>query len=257
MALGQRDASVLRRFEAFCALEGLRVEGALNDGNIVEAFLSIGCSSLRAHSLGTYRSTLRRLGGAAPTSRGFPASLAPAPYGTRELAALWARARGQSSRARIDNATVALAAMVGAGLRPRELAHLRSADVVRAKGRVAVRVRGDGRVVALEEPYARVLVTLARERRGYLFRPGAAARDCKNLVGEIAHSLVGDPGDVPLSSGRSRSTFLCAHLAKATPLGELCVMAGLIDVASLLRYARHVGEAPQTKAELRARALRP
>jgi len=252
MALGQRDASVLRRFEEFCALEGLNVEAALEDADVIEAFLSIGCSSLGAHSLGTYRSTLRRLGGASRTTRGFAASLAPAPYRERDLAALWARANHQASRARVANATVLLATTLGAGLRPRELAHLRDCDVEVGAKEVSVRVRGDGRLVPVEGLYASVLLERARERRAYLFRPGAMARDTKNLVGEIAHSLVGDPDEVALSSGRARSTFLCRHLANDTPLRELCALAGLGDVASLLRYARHVPSAPQTKAELRA-----
>jgi len=203
VALGQRDASVLRRFEEFCALEGLRVDRALEGSDVIEAFLTIGCSTLRAHSRGTYRSTLRRLGGAPPTTRGFPASLAPAPYGEADLAALWSRANHQTSRTRIANATVALAG-----------------------------------------------------QRDYLFRPNASVRDTKNLVGEIAASLGGDADDVTLSSGRCRSTFLCRHLAADTPLHELCALAGLIGVESLLRYARHVASAPQTKAALRARAAR-
>ncbi len=255
MALGQRDASVLRRFEEFCTREGLRVEVALDDGAVVETFLSIDCSTLRAHSLGTYRSTLCRRGSLAP-SRRFPASPAPLPYSERDLATLWSRARHQASRARIENATVLIAAMVGAGLRPRELAHLRGVSVLRSNERVRVRVRvgANHRLVPVEEPYASVLVALARERRGYLFRPGAMVRDTKNLVGEICASLVGDPDEVALSSGRCRSTFICGHLASDTPLGELCAMAGLKDVESLLRYARHVSGAPQTKAHLRARA---
>ena len=255
MGLGQRDASALRRFEECCALEGLSFDRAVDDADAIEAFVSIGCSTLSAHSLGTYCSTLRRLGGAPRTTRGFPASPAPAPYDEGDLAGLWARANHQASRARIANATVLLATMVGAGLRPRELAHLHGSDVVCASGRVALRVAGpSSRRVPVSETYADILVGLARERRDYLFRPGATVRDTKNLVGEIAASLVGDPDEVALSSGRCRSTFLCTHLANDTPLGELCALAGLIDVESLLRYARHVPSAPQTKAELRARA---
>ncbi len=256
MGLGQRDASVLRRFEEFCALEGLRVDPALGDGEVVEAFLSISCSRLRAHSLGTYRSTRRRRGHAPRTAREFPAARAPAPYSERDLAALWSRARHQASERRIANATVLLVALVGAGLRPRELAHLRGSDVLRSKGHVLVRVVADGRLVPLEDPDASVLIGMSRERRDYLFRPGATVRDTKNLVGEIAGSLTGDPDEVTLSSGRCRSTFLCAHLANATPLRELCALAGLHDVESLLRYARHVPSAPQSKAQLRALARR-
>lgn len=148
-----------------------------------------------------------------------------------------------------------LATTLGAGLRPRELAHLRGSDVRRASGRVEVHVGGaSSRLVPVEGPSASVLVARADERRDYLFRPNALVRDTKNLAGEIAASLVGDPDEVALSSGRCRSTFICTHLANDTPLGELCAMAGLQDVESLLRYARHVASAPQTKAELRARA---
>jgi integrase len=253
MALGQRDASVLRRFEEFCALEGLSFDRALDDADVIEAFVSIGCPTLRAHSLGTYRSTLRRLGGAPRTPRGFPASPAPMPYDRSEVAALWSRAQHQGSHARIVNATVLLGATLGAGLRPRELAHLRGSDVVRSNGRVVVRVRAAAaRLVPVEGPGAGVLLAIANTQRGYLLRPNARARDTKNLVGEIAATLVGDPDEVTLSSGRGRSTFIGSHLANDTPLRELCAVAGLIDVESLLRYARHVPGAPQTKAQLRA-----
>jgi hypothetical protein len=44
------------------------------------------------------------------------------------------------------------------------------------------------------------------------------------------------------------------HLLAGTALGELCAMAGLESVESLLRYARHVDGAPQSKAALRAAA---
>lgn len=257
MALGQRDASVLRRFEHFCALEGLRVDSALKDAHVVEAFLEIGCSVLCAHSLGTYRSVLRSLGAPSHVTRGFAPSRAPAPYNEHDVAVLWARAKGQSSPLRIANATVLLATMLGAGLRPRELAQLRGCDIVRSNAALSLAVTGRAsRLVGLEGREASVLGELCEHRRGYLFRPGARARDSKNLVGEVARSLVGDPDEVALSSGRCRSTFLCRHLAKDTPLRELCAMAGIGDVESLLRYARHVPGAPQTKGQLLQRARR-
>jgi integrase len=257
MALNQRDASVLRCFESFCAVEGLTFDVALNDAYAVESFLALDASDLAPHSLGTYRSALRRLGTALRTPRRFAASPSPPPYNERDRAALWSRVNHQGSPARVANATVLLAATLGAGLRPRELAHLRGSDVLRSKGRVIVRVRAASpRLVPVTEPGANVLGALANERRDYLFRPNARVRDTKNLVGEIAATLVGDLDEVTLSSGRARSTFLCEHLATSTPLRELCAMAGLTDVESLLRYARHVSGAPQTKAQLRALATR-
>jgi integrase len=130
---------------------------------------------------------------------------------------------------------------------------LRECDVVGGRGRVSVRVRGRyPRTVPVLAPYGEVLWGLASKRREYVFRPGATVRDTKNLVGEICAKLTRDRGEVTLSSARSRATFICEHLASHTALGELCVLAGLGDVESLLRYARHVHGAPQSKAALRA-----
>ena len=256
MVLGQRDTSVLRRFEEFCALEGLRPELALRDAYAIEAFLQIGCPDLAPHTLGTYRSVLRRVGGAGCTARRFPASPAPRPYDTFDVATLWSRAQHQSSERRVANATVLLATTLGAGLRPGELARLRERDVVRDKGRTLIELGGaHPRTVAVLHPWDELLADLAAPRRGYLFRPGARVRDTKNLVGEICAGLARDPDEVPTLSGRCRATFICSHLV-ATPLDELCVLAGLRDVESLLRYARYVNGAPHTKAVLRAQLRR-
>jgi integrase len=259
MVLGQRDASVLRRFEDFCALEGLRPEAALRDADAIEAFLRIGCRGLAPHSLGTYRSTLRRLGGAGPSANPFPASLAPAPYDDLEIAALWSMAAHQSSELRVANATVLLATLLGAGLRAGELAHLRALDVVRSSGQVSVLVSGHhSRIVPVLPPYAEQLAALARDRGGYVFRPGAKLRDTKNLVGEIAAKLARDPDEVGFSSARARASFICGHLARGTALGELCTLAGLADVEALCVRAGppapHVEGSPTSKAALRAQA---
>ena len=255
--LRQRDASVLRRFEAFCALEGLEPTIALSEAAVVEAFLALGCSHLAAHSRGTYRSSLQRIARLDTTDEfasAFPASHAAPPYETRDLAALSSLVAHQPSRARIENATVLLSVMVGAGLRPREVAQLRSGDLER-RSDVRVLVRGPHpRMIPLLPPYGEALWHVASSRSGFLFRPGASVRHTKNLVGEICASLVRDPGDVTLSSARARATFICGHLAKGTPLSQLCELAGLGDVESLLRYALHVKGAPQSKALLRARA---
>lgn len=256
--LRQRDRSVLSRFETFCALEGREPMAALCDAAAVEAFLAIGCPGLAAHSLGTYRSALRRLGEVEANSvfvTGFPASRAPRPYDARDLAALSSMVAHQPSRARIDDATALLGAMVGAGLRPREVAQLRRGDLERRRGGARVLVRGvHPRVVPLRPPYGDALWHVASSRQDFLFRPGAPVRDTKNLVGEICAALVRDPDDVALTSARARSTFVCWHLAQRTPLTQLCEVAGLHGVESLLRYARHVSSAPQSKAQLRARA---
>jgi len=256
VVLGQRDASVLRRFEDFCALEGFGPpDQTLHNGDVIEAFLAVGCRGLAPHSLGTYRSTLCRLGRARRTTSEFCASFAPPPYDELESAALWSMAQHQSSDLRIANATVLVATLIGAGLRPRELAHLRASDVVRSRARVRVIVRGrDRRIVPVLPFYGDELARMARERHGYVFRPGATVRDTKNLVGETCAKLARDPDEVVLSSARARATFICRHVAAGTGLSELCALAGLRDVESLARYARHVEGAPRSKAALRAQA---
>jgi hypothetical protein len=251
--LSQRDRSVLGRFGAFCAQEDLGpLNGAIEDGAVIEAFLAIGCRGLVPHSIGTYRSVLVRLGGTVhPLSGGFPGSSAPRPYTSSDVVALWSMARHQSSPLRITNATVLLASMLGAGLHPGELARLASGDVAR-RGEPTTLTRA--RTVRLLPPYDVALAAVAERTSGYLFRPGAAVRTAKNLIGEICATLVHDPDEVGLVSGRARATFICAHLEAGTALGELCAMAGLEGVESLLRYARHVNGAPQSKAALRRAA---
>ncbi len=253
--LSQRDASVLSRFGAFCALEGVGLD--LGDPALIEAFLTIGCVHLAPHSLGTYRSVLVRLGRCSYRSgREFSASGAPFPYNTSEVAALWSMAKSQSSRGRVARAKVLLCTMLGAGLRPGELAALDCSEVNARAGVVTVFVRGrTARTVRVRERYGDELAALAKNNAGFLFRPGAGVRGAKNLIGEVCAALVHDPDEVALVSGRARSTFICAHLGAGTPLDQLCDMAGLLGVESLLRYARHVDGAPRSKAQLRA-ALR-
>jgi hypothetical protein len=257
--LSQRDRSVLGRFGAFCAQEGLGpVRSAIEDGAVIEAFLAIGCGGLVPHSVGTYRSVLARLGGTVhPLSGGFPGSSAPRPYSSSDVVALWSMARDQSSTLRIENAMVLLASMLGAGLHPGELARLSSGDVARRGAVTTLAIGGArARTVCVLSPYDVALAGVAERKNGYLFRPGAAVRTAKNLIGEVCAALVHDPDEVALVSGRARATFICAHLLAHTALGELCTMAGLEGVESLLRYARHVDGAPQSKAALRA-AARP
>ena len=216
--LSQRDRSVLGRFGAFCAQEGLGpVAAVIEDHAVIEAFLALGCRALTPHSLGTYRSVLWRLGGTASPSPGrFPASGAPRPYSASEVAALWSMARHQSSTLRVTNATVLLASLLGAGLHPGELARLMACDVHCHDGPTCVAIGGArARTVRLAPPYDVALAAVAERASGYLFRPGAAVRTAKNLIGEVCAALVHDPDEVALVSGRARATFICAHLGAA------------------------------------------
>jgi integrase len=257
--LSQRDRSVMARFVAFCAREGVdSPTEALGDEAIVAAFLTIGCSGLKAHSLGTYRSVLARIAGARYRSvPEFAASLAPRPYTSKEVAALWSMAQNQSSPLRIERAKVLLSTMLGAGLRPGELARATRCDLVSSGTETLIVVGGSPtRALSVLSPYDRELARLADGTCRYLFRPGATVRDQKNLVGGVCAELVRDPDEVSLLARRARTTFICGHLQAGTPLLKICAVAGLKDVESLLRYARHVEGAPRSKAQLRALATR-
>lgn len=255
--LSQRDRSVMARFVAFCAREGLDSLGdALRDEAVVASFLAIGCKGLAPHSLGTYRSVLQRIAGCDFSSVfEFEASAAPRPYTTKEVAALWSMAQNQSTSVRIERAEILLATMLGAGLRPGELARATCSDIWCFRSQTLIVVRGSpSRSVWVLPPYDQELARLPDATSRYLFRPGAKVRDAKNLIGEVCAMLVCDPDEVSLLARRARATFICGLLRTGTPLRKLCVMAGLKDVESLLRYARHVEGAPRTKAQLRAAA---
>ena len=249
--LSQRDASVGRRLELFCAAQGLEL-GARAE--VAEAFVVGGLAGRAPSTKGTYRSVLRRMaGGPRPElATPFGGSPAPPPYTGRERAELWALAGAQRSSWRRASALVLLALGIGAGLRPGELATAVAADIVAGGGGLTVHVHGPAeRAVPLKGTYAAAISDLASD--GHLFCPGSADRAYKNLVNNFARGLAAGPGAPELCSGRARSSFICDHLAAGTALGELAYLAGIAEVGSLLRYARHVAGAPRSKAELRAR----
>jgi integrase len=257
VALSQRDRSVMARFVSFCAREGVGSPSeAVRDQAVVASFLVTGCKGLAPHSLGTYRSVLSRVAGCDyRLVFEFEASPAPRPYTSKEVGALWSMAQNQSSSLRVERAEVLLATMLGAGLRPGELAKALCSDVLALGDRTLIVVGGSSdRSIWVRSPYDKELARLSDETSRHLFRPGAKVRDAKNLIGEVCATLVRDPDEVSLLARRARATFICGLLNLRTPLRQLCAIAGLKDVESLLRYSRHVEGAPRTKASLRAAA---
>jgi integrase len=242
------------RFACFCADQGLG--GGLAPGpELLEAFCRLGLAGRASSTKGTYRSVLRSLGGPGRPvpATPFSGSLAQTPYSARERAELWSVAASQRSEWRRGSALMLLALGIGAGLRAGELAAAVGDDVMTERGRVKVRV-GAGRVVPVAGAYANILACQAKAvGPGYLFCPGGADRSYKNFVNNFCYSLDADPAAPRLSSGRARASSICDHLAAGTPLRLLLYIAGIAEVESLLRYARHVPGAPSSKAELRKR----
>ena len=67
-----------------------------------------------------------------------------------------------------------------------------------------------------------------------------------------AATLEADPGAPRISAARARASFICDHFVARASLQVLLEKTGIVEVESLLRYARHVETAPQSKAALRA-----
>ena len=240
------------RLARFCAAQGLDV--ALRP-ELVEAFVARGLPGRAASTKGTYRSVLRSLGGSTRPAGATPfsGSGAKAPYSAQERAELWSVAASQRSEWRRRSALILLALGIGAGLRAGELAAAVGDDVTDKPRGVSVRVGGaGGRTVPVSDVYAKTVAQQAKQAGpGHLFCPGGGERAYRNFVNNFCYGLVADPAGPRLSSGRCRSSFICDHLAAGAPLGELLYMAGIAEVESLLRYARHVPGAPRSKAELR------
>jgi integrase len=244
-------AAVLGRF---LAVEGL---GEAPVGHVlIEAFVSVGLRGRAPSTRGTYRSVLRQgAPGRPPRAKGFPPSPARPPYSGPETAELLSVATSQKGHWRRSSALSFLALGIGAGLRPGELASAAGTDILASATGVSVEVHvGTGRVVPVGEPWAKILAGQAEGAgAGHMFCPGKADRRYKNFVNNFCYQLGASPGAPKFSSGRARSTFACSHLAAGTPLRQLLYIAGISEVESLLRYARHVPGAPVSKAELRRR----
>lgn len=166
-------------------------------------------------------------------------------------------ARAQRLPWRRHSALAVLALCLGAGLRPGELVAATTADVVASTGVLDITVRGArGRTVRVQRPYRAFVLELSAETNGeLLFHPEAADRSYPNFVNDFCRSVVRDPSASKLSANRCRASFICDHLSSGTPLSALLEMVGINEVASLLRYARHVDGVPDSKAGLRARLV--
>jgi integrase len=249
-----RARYVVGALERFCSDQGLSPEHLLR-ADLIEALCEIGMAERRSSTRGTYRSVLRNLSGTVrpPAATGYAGSRALAPYSGTERAELVSVARLQRPRWRAESALVFVALGIGAGLRPGEIRAARASDVVDGSKGVAIRVGGTSeRTVAVRGGYSRLLVELSRGAKdGFLFHPHEADRSYPNFINDFARNLTADPGSPRLNSSQCRSSFICDHLASETPLAIVLEQAGIAEVESLLRYARYVSTAPQSKAALR------
>jgi integrase len=210
---------------------------------------------------GTYRSVLRKYqsGPRGPGATRFAGSLAPPPYSLAERGELWAMASAQRPDWRRRSALALICCCIGAGLRAGELVSVQGCDVICQKATTSLRVGGSAaRLIRLVSPYDAVIGELARQGGAceHLFHPGPADRSYKNFVNSFCAHLVADPSSPAVSVPRCRSSFICDHLARKTPLSVIVEIAGLKSVESLRRHALYVQGVPRTNAGLRRALLK-
>ncbi len=246
-----REHSVLVGIESFCREQGLTSPLA---PEVVSAYLCRGLGGRAPSTKGTYHSVLRSLGeSTAPKGAPrFSGSLAPPPYDARERAQLYSIASSQRRPWRRYSATMLVALGLGAGLRPGELVAARGRDVIVEDAGVLLRVRGaHHRIMVLRGDEAVLLSELVGRGNDYLFHPERADRSYPNFVNDFCRQLVASPHATRFSASRARSSYICDRLVSGTALSALLAATGIVEVESLLRYARHVPGAPRSKAALR------
>jgi len=246
-----RERSVLAGLQGFCHDQGL---GSALAREVIEAYLCQGLRGRAPSTKGTYYSVLRRLAQITDPKSAprFAGSTAPPPYDAPERAQLYGVAASQRRCWRRYSATMLLALGIGAGLRAGELVAAKGRDVVIDETGVSLRVRGARRrLVSVAGHEATLLGELVGRKNAYLFHPEEADRSYPNFVNDFCRQLVTSPDAAKFSAPRARSSYLCDQLASGTPLSTLLCAAGLVEVESLLRYARHVPGSPRSKAALR------
>jgi integrase len=224
---------------------------------VIEAYCAQGLATREPSTKGTYRSVLRKASGERPPTRAprYAGSRARPPYSATERAELLSIAFAQRSSWRRHSALGIIGLGLGGGLRTSEIVAARGVDVTVVSGGVAIAGRGDlARIVEVRGDLAAVLRQLGESvGEAHLFHPETAERTYANFVNDFCRHVVRDPASPGLSVARLRSSYICDHLARRTPLDELLELTGIAEVESLLRYCGHVDGAPRTKAGLRRR----
>lgn len=251
---GVRARSVRRSLRRFAQAEGLGDPPLLTE--VIEAFCVQGLRGRATSTQGTYRSVLRQVCEVAEPMAATPFAGSPAtlPYTAAERTERWSLCGALRSPWRRDAGLVLVALGIGAGLRAGEIASVRGGDVVVTARGVSLVVSGPRpRTIEVRSPYASLLAAVGRgARRAHLFHPGQADRSYPNFVNDFCR-LVAAPGAPRLSSLRCRSSNIGDQLGSGATLAAVLEQAGIIEVESLLRYARLVEGAPRSKALLRRR----
>jgi hypothetical protein len=169
-----------------------------------------------------------------PPSRGVP------PYSAGELKELWVWAYGQPRECDRRDAIVLLAGCLGAGLTGREACDLLGRDVHIDEVGVLLDVSGvRPRQVPVLAEMARHFIAAMEDTASdaFVFHPQrkvTAKNTASNFVQRCA------PSGPPLSTQRTRATWLVGHLRNGVPIQAVMKAMGIDDFSAIARYLDHV-----------------
>ncbi len=244
--LARKSLSVVAQLAFWAYRVGRPVDAAaLFRPDLIDRFITEGCTRLRPGTRTNYRSQLWQVGAAVVGHKLFPprpvslrASDLMEPYAQREITDLVSWCQGLPADAMRRDSLALLAIGLGTGMRSEEVSRTLGTDVREEDGTVLVDVLGTGgridRVVPVRHPWGSEVLKVARESatRPY-FRPDRT----KILRGDILGFIRRCEPDGPpkFCVQRLRVTWIVGHLSAGTHLAALEVAAGAAAV-QLVKY---------------------
>ena len=182
---------------------------------LIDRFITEGCTHLAKGTRLNYRSQLWRVGTAVVGHKLFPPRPAPlhasdpmAPYSAAEVTELVSWSRGLPTASMRRNSWALLSLGLGTGMRSEEITRTVGTDIREEDGIVLVDVTGPGgrilRVVPVQHRYAGHVLTLARESGEQpFFRPDRTAIHRGDVLGFIKRCSNDGPGSSTSSGSGS------------------------------------------------------
>ena len=245
-ALARRACSVVGQLAFWADRIGLPVDAeALFTPELIDRFITEGCTHLTDGTRLNYRSQLWQIGEAVvghtlfpPRSVPLPASPSWPPYSPVEVTDLVSWSRGLPTQSMRRESWALLSLGLGAGLRPEEIVRAVGTDIHEEDGLVLVDVLGTGgridRVVPAHRDWAAAVLELARESgdRPY-FQPRHDRIHRNTILSFIRRCSV---DEVPkFKVQRLRTTWIVGHLSAGTHLVALEQASG-VRASQLVRY---------------------
>ena len=217
--------------------------------DVLDRFISFGCSDLAAGVRGNMRSQLLRVAElllepdlAQVRMTALSRSNPSAPYSYREIVKMFSWAAAQRTPGRNADAHALIHLGLGAGLSASEIGNCVAGDVRTSAPGVAISVRGErARVVPVVEEWESGIAERAAELGPdvFLFRPNHVAH-YPNLVSNFVSK--GHTSEHAPQTQRLRATWIVRHLNAGTPMAPLMRAAGVESLEAMTRFMQFVDE---------------